>query len=121
MLLRSTRDAAASRRRAAPRGRGARRPETGAIACDSAVDAISESEFIVVCVSDYPVWNTLSNQQNLRQSLASRTVIQLTTGTLEEVQAHEQWISQSGTQLIDGSIMCFPSQKVPKNIMGCVH
>ena len=84
--------------------------DQGAIACVSPRDAISESEFVVVCVSDYPAWRALSDEQNLGQALADRTVIQLTTGTLEQVREHENWIGQCGARLIDGSIMCFPSQ-----------
>jgi len=84
--------------------------EQGAIVCDTSRDAISESEFVVVCVSNYPAWRSLSDEQNLGQTLADRTVIQLTTGTLEQVREHENWVGQCGARLIDGSIMCFPRQ-----------
>ncbi len=84
--------------------------DQGAIACATPRDAISGSEFVVVCVSDYPAWRSLSDEQNLGQTLADRTVIQLTTGTLEQVREHENWVGQCGARLIDGSIMCFPRQ-----------
>jgi 3-hydroxyisobutyrate dehydrogenase-like beta-hydroxyacid dehydrogenase len=83
--------------------------DQGAIACGTPRDAISESAFVVVCLSDYPAWRSLSDEQDLGQTLADRTVIQLTTGTLEQVREHEIWIGQCGGRLIDGSIMCFPS------------
>lgn len=84
--------------------------DQGAIACATPGDAVSGSDVVVVCVSDYPAWRSLSEEQNLGPSLADRTVIQLTTGTMEQVREHETWIGQTGARLIDGSIMCFPSQ-----------
>jgi 3-hydroxyisobutyrate dehydrogenase-like beta-hydroxyacid dehydrogenase len=84
--------------------------DQGAIACATAADAISGSEIVVVCVSTYLAWRSLVDQQNLGQTLADRTIIQFTTGTLDHVREHENWVGQCGAHLIDGSIMCFPSQ-----------
>ncbi|MGR3343972.1 MAG: NAD(P)-binding domain-containing protein [Paracoccaceae bacterium] len=84
--------------------------DQGAIACATPGDAISGSEFVVVCVSDYPAWRTLADEQDLGQTLADRTVIQLTTGTLEQAREHANWIGKCGARLIDGAIMCFPRQ-----------
>ena len=84
--------------------------DQGAIACDTPNEAISGSEFVVVCVSDYPAWRSLADEQNLGQTLADRTVIQLTTGTLEQVREHANWTGQCRARLIDGAIMCFPRQ-----------
>ncbi len=84
--------------------------DQGAIACATPKDAISGSEFVVVCLSDYPAWRTLAEEQNLGLTLADRTVIQLTTGTLEQAREHANWIGQCGARLIDGAIMCFPRQ-----------
>lgn len=91
-------------------GKSAVLQDQGALVSATASDAISGSEFVVVCVSDYPAWRSLAKKQSLGQALADKTVIQLTTGTIEQVREHENWIGECGARLIDGSIMCFPSQ-----------
>lgn len=82
----------------------------GAIVCNSALEAISESKYVVVCVSDYPAWRSIVDLQNKRDLLANRYIVQLTTGTMAQVEEHKNWIDQSGSGLVDGSIICFPNQ-----------
>ena len=82
----------------------------GAIVCSSARDAIAGSEFVVVCVSDYAAWNALVDAEQLGRVLTGRTILQLTTGTAAEARAHENWARQCNARVVDGAIMCFPSQ-----------
>ncbi|MFC1681079.1 NAD(P)-dependent oxidoreductase [Pseudomonadota bacterium] len=82
----------------------------GAIACDSAFEAISSSRYVVVCVSDYKSWRSILSPIDNKNSVSNRDFIQLTTGTMEQVREHKNWIDQSGSGLIEGSIICFPSQ-----------
>lgn len=72
--------------------------ELGAIACATASEAISESDFVVVCVSDYPAWSSIVDKQDLGQALTNRTLIQLTTGTIEQVQRQGTTISGNLTR-----------------------
>ena len=84
--------------------------DQGAIVCESAYDAISGSTYVVVCVSDYAAWLSVMESQNVKHALVNRNVIQLTTGTMAQVKEHKRLIDQFGSCLIDGSIICFPSQ-----------
>lgn len=84
--------------------------ERGAVECATAAEAIAGSDTVVVCVSDYPAWRSLVDAENLGAVVGDRTIVQFTTGTLDHVSEHENWAQQCGARLVDGSIMCFPSQ-----------
>lgn len=91
-------------------GKAAALGAAGAIVCSSARDAIAGSEFVVVCLSDYAAWNALVDAEQLAPALAGRTILQLTTGTALEARAHEDWARQCNARVVDGAILCFPSQ-----------
>ncbi len=82
----------------------------GAIACAAPDEAISESDIVVVCLADYSTWHSITASNKLGPLLENRTVIQLTTGTIEQVRDHARWLEENKASLIDGSIICFPSQ-----------
>jgi len=84
--------------------------ELGAVECATPAEAILGSDTVVVCVSDYPAWRALADAENLGAVISDRTIVQLTTGTLDHVREHENWARQCGARVIDGSIVCFPSQ-----------
>ena len=82
----------------------------GAIACDSPNDALKDNEFVIVCLTDYVVWREIVETYNLEKELQNVCIIQLTTGTIEEVAWNADFIKKTGGRIVDGAIMCYPNQ-----------
>jgi 3-hydroxyisobutyrate dehydrogenase-like beta-hydroxyacid dehydrogenase len=80
----------------------------GAIGCESPRDAMGANEHVVVCVSDYGAWQTIIDTYDLASHLDGTCVIQLTTGTIDEVQAHASLLKVFGARLAEGAVMCYP-------------
>jgi len=81
---------------------------SGAIGCNGPVDALNANTHVIVCLSNYGVWQSIIEAHNLTSHFEDRCIIQLTTGTIDEVQAHALLIRDHGSRLIDGAIMCYP-------------
>ena len=81
----------------------------GALGCDTPGDALDANTHVIVCLSDYAVWRSILEEHDLAGRLAGTCLIQLTTGTIEDVQGHASLIREHGGQLIEGAIMCYPS------------
>ena len=84
--------------------------KSGAIACDSPEDALKANEFVIVCLTDYAAWRDVIETRNLQNHTEGRCIIQLTTGTIEEVVWNTDFIQEHGGRIIDGAIMCYPNQ-----------
>jgi len=80
----------------------------GAIACDGPADALDANTHVVVCLSDYAVWRKIIEDHNLASHFDETCIIQLTTGTIDDVQAHASVITDHGGRLAEGAIMCYP-------------
>ena len=80
----------------------------GAIGCDGPGEALDANTHVVVCVSDYAVWRTVIEEHALADRLNDTCIIQLTTGTIEDVQAHASFLAENGARLADGAVMCYP-------------
>ena len=80
----------------------------GAIGCDGPGDALDANSHVVVCLSDYEVWRTIIEEHKLADRFDGICVIQLTTGTIDDVQAHASYINEKGGRLADGAVMCYP-------------
>ena len=80
----------------------------GAISCDSPGDALDANRHVVVCLSDYTAWRAVIEAHNLAPRFDGACIIQLTTGTIEDVASHAALIKQSGGRLADGAVMCYP-------------
>ncbi len=80
----------------------------GAIACDGPGDALDANTHVVVCLSDYEVWRTIIEEHSLASQFDGTCLIQLTTGTIDDVQAHAAFIKEKGGRLADGAVMCYP-------------
>jgi 3-hydroxyisobutyrate dehydrogenase-like beta-hydroxyacid dehydrogenase len=80
----------------------------GAIACEGPAQALDANTHVVVCVSDYAVWQTIIETHDLASHLKDTCIIQLTTGTIEDVQRHGSFIHEHGGRLADGAVMCYP-------------
>ena len=81
---------------------------SGAIGCDEPGDALDANSRVIVCLSDFGVWQRIIEAHNLTIHFADTCIIQLTTGTIDDVQAHATLIQEHGGRLVDGAIMCYP-------------
>lgn len=82
----------------------------GAIACETPGDALDANTHVVVCLSTYSAWREIVEEHGLTDQLRDTCIIQLTTGTLDEVREHASMIRERGGLLADGALMCFPRQ-----------
>ena len=82
----------------------------GATACDDPGSALSASEYTVVCVADYGVWNRIIDEHGLHDAFEGNCIIQLTGGEIDQVREHGSFIESHGGRLADGAVMCFPRQ-----------
>ena len=80
----------------------------GAIACDGPADALDANTHVIVCLSDYKVWQQIIESHHLARHFQDTFIIQLTTGTIDDVQAHASFIRDQGGHLADGAVMCYP-------------
>ena len=84
--------------------------KSGALACDSPADALNANESVIVCLTDYGAWREVVEAHNLQEQFKGKCVIQLTTGTIEEVAWNTGFIQEHGGRIVDGAIMCYPNQ-----------
>lgn len=82
----------------------------GAVACGLASEAMSGCPTVIACLSNYAAWAEITADPQVRAALKGATLIQLTGGTVSEAQANAQAMEDNGTGLIEGAIMCFPTQ-----------
>ena len=82
----------------------------GATACSNPSEALKVSALTVVCVADYVVWNEIIETHALKDDFEGKCIIQLTGGSINEVQQHAAFIEAYGGRLADGAVMCFPRQ-----------
>ncbi|MDG1837877.1 MAG: NAD(P)-binding domain-containing protein [Phycisphaerales bacterium] len=81
---------------------------SGASACNGPEDAIKANTHVVVCLTDYSAWKKIIEEHDLQGHFEGTCIIQLTTGTIEEVQWHSSFIEEHGGRVADGAVMCYP-------------
>ena len=82
----------------------------GANICSTPNEAFKNSQFIVASLSNYEAWNNIIDSNQIDMDLSGKTIIQLTTGSIEEVGALNDWVKKYNGDLLEGIISCFPSQ-----------
>ena len=82
----------------------------GANICSTPNEAFQNSQFIVASLSNYEAWNNIIDSNQIDMDLSGKTIIQLTTGSIEEVTALNDWVKKYNGDLLEGIISCFPSQ-----------
>lgn len=82
----------------------------GANICSTPNEAFKNSQFIVASLSNYEAWNNIIDSNQIDMDLNGKTIIQLTTGSIEEVTALNDWVKKYNGDLLEGIISCFPSQ-----------
>jgi len=82
----------------------------GANICSTPNEAFKNSQFIVASLSNYEAWNNIIDSNQIDMDLSGKTIIQLTTGSIDEVTALNDWVKKYNGDLLEGIISCFPSQ-----------
>ena len=82
----------------------------GANICSTPNEAFKNSQYIVASLSNYEAWNNIIDSNQIDMDLSGKTIIQLTTGSIEEVRALNDWVKKYNGDLLEGIISCFPSQ-----------
>ena len=80
----------------------------GAIGCNEPKEALDGNTIVIVCVSDYAVWRHIIQEHSLASYFEDTCIIQLTTGTIDDVQTHASLILDNGGRLVEGAVMCYP-------------
>ena len=80
----------------------------GAIGCNEPKEALDANTIVIVCVSDYVVWRHIIQEHSLASHFEDTCIIQLTTGTIDDVQTHASLIHNNGGRLVEGAVMCYP-------------
>lgn len=84
--------------------------DLGAAAAESAADAVTASDVVVVCVRGYAAADEIFRPADAASLLDGKTVIQLGTGTPTEATEAASWFADQGARYLDGAIMDFPEQ-----------
>jgi 3-hydroxyisobutyrate dehydrogenase-like beta-hydroxyacid dehydrogenase len=84
--------------------------DEGAVRAATPTEAVAASEFVVVCVYDYPASDAILKNPGVEAVLAGRTVIQLTTGSPRDARESEAWAQGHGARYLDGGIQAAPEQ-----------
>ena len=82
----------------------------GANICSTPNEAFKNSQYIVASLSNYEAWNNIIDSNQIDIDLSGKTIIQLTTGSIEEVTTLNDWVKKYNGELLEGIISCFPSQ-----------
>ena len=82
----------------------------GANICSTPNEAFKNSQYIVASLSNYEAWNNIIDSNQIDMDLSGKTIIQLTTGSIEEVTDLNDWVKKYNGDLLEGIISCFPSQ-----------
>lgn len=82
----------------------------GVHVCLSPIEALQCSEIIIVCLSNYEAWNNIIDSNKIDMDLSKKTIVQLTSGSIEEVSDHSDWVKKHNGDLLEGAIISFPSE-----------
>lgn len=78
--------------------------------CLSPIEALQCSEIIIVCLSNYEAWKNIIDSNQIDMDLSKKTIVQLTSGSIEEVTDHSDWVKKHNGDLLEGAIISFPSE-----------
>jgi 3-hydroxyisobutyrate dehydrogenase-like beta-hydroxyacid dehydrogenase len=82
----------------------------GAILAPSAASAVGASPIVIICVEDYKVTRSILGTEEVAPALAGRVLVELSTGTPQDVRDAEARAVEPGVDYLDGAIMATPSQ-----------
>jgi 3-hydroxyisobutyrate dehydrogenase-like beta-hydroxyacid dehydrogenase len=82
----------------------------GAFVAESVTAAIKASPLLLICISDYKATMKILNEAGVKELLAGRTLVQLSTGTPKEARELDAWAKQYGATCLNGDILAWPRQ-----------
>jgi 3-hydroxyisobutyrate dehydrogenase-like beta-hydroxyacid dehydrogenase len=82
----------------------------GVAAAPDIGSAITASPVILVCIDNYAVTNTILESNDIEPLLASRTLVQLSTGTPKEAREAAEWMAARDVAYLDGAILAGPHE-----------
>ena len=82
----------------------------GVHVCLSPIEALRCSEIIIVCLSNYEAWKNIIDSNQVDMDLSNKIIVQLTSGSIEEVTDHSNWVKKHNGDLLEGAIISFPSE-----------
>jgi 3-hydroxyisobutyrate dehydrogenase-like beta-hydroxyacid dehydrogenase len=88
--------------------RVARLVAAGAARVATPAEAIAASPLTVMCVLDYPAAEEILGAPGATESLAGRTLAQLTNGNEEQVRTQIAWVTAAAGRMIAGGILGYP-------------
>ncbi len=80
----------------------------GALAATNAAAAVAASPLIVICTIDKSAAAAVLQQADVASSLHGKTILNLSTGSVDEARAISELVESRGGSYIDGGIMCYP-------------
>lgn len=78
----------------------------GARSAPSVADAVASSDVALICVADYAAVRSLL--EPIPEAVSGRTLINVTSGTTNEVRAMADWAASHDVRYLDGVMMAFP-------------
>ncbi|MEU9034897.1 NAD(P)-binding domain-containing protein [Streptomyces sp. NPDC048352] len=78
----------------------------GAVLADGIAEAVAASGVLVVCVVDYDALYAIL--EPVRESLAGKVLVNLTSGLPEDARAAARWAAGIGVEYLDGYVMTVP-------------
>ncbi len=79
--------------------------DDGVAGAPDVVSAIAASSVIVICIDNYAATNSMLRSDEVTPLLASRTVVQLSTGTPREAAECAEWMKTHDVSYLDGAIL----------------
>jgi len=89
-------------------GRATELVELGATLAESPAAAVAASPLIVMCVLDYDAANAILAEPGVQGALAGKTLVQLSTGSPDQVYAQQKAVHAAGGKFVAGGIMAYP-------------
>jgi 3-hydroxyisobutyrate dehydrogenase-like beta-hydroxyacid dehydrogenase len=80
----------------------------GAALAATPAQAVAASPLVIMCVLDYAAADAVLTTSGVASALAGRTLVQLSTGSPEQVCAQQKWVQQCQGRFIAGGIMAYP-------------
>lgn len=80
----------------------------GATSAGSAREAVAASPLVVMCVLDYDAANRILAEPGVLDALSGRALVQLSTGSPEQVYEQQALVQAAGGKFIAGGIMAYP-------------
>jgi 3-hydroxyisobutyrate dehydrogenase-like beta-hydroxyacid dehydrogenase len=82
--------------------------QAGATLAREAFEAIHASDLIIICMIDKAASQSVMSQLDPLLDLSGKTIVNMSTGTVDDVQRIARLVDQRNGQYVDAGIMCYP-------------